>query len=104
MKKLLTSTALLFYLLVLLVFFFAGTYFSAIAGVAKGQGLAGPAIVLGYGVIAAALALLASFFLVAYLGFPQKLKLCSSANLTRLVINRVTPIQVLEVSLSFALT
>ena len=67
MKKLLTPTALLFYLLVLLVFFFAGTYFSAIAGLAIGQGLAGPAIVLGYGVIAAALALLASFFLVAYL-------------------------------------
>lgn len=67
MKKLLTPTALLFYLLVLLVFFFAGTYFSAIFGVVKGQGLAGPAIVLGYGVITAALALLASFFLVAFL-------------------------------------
>lgn len=65
MKKLFKPASLLFYFFMIVVFFFAGVYYAGITGAAEGQGLAGGAIVLGYGVITAFVALLVSF-IIAY--------------------------------------
>jgi len=67
MKKLFRPASLLFYFLVFLCFFVFGTTFAVLIDAAKGQGLAGSAIVLGYGVMFGFFAILASFFLVYYL-------------------------------------
>lgn len=66
MKKLFKPASLLFYLFMILVFFLAGVYYAGITGAAEGQGLAGGAIVLGYGVITAFFALLVSFVIAYY--------------------------------------
>lgn len=66
MKKLFKPASLLFYFFMVIVFFFAGVYYAGITGAAEGQGLAGGAIVLGYGVIAAFIALLVSFIIAYY--------------------------------------
>jgi len=63
MKKLFEPVSLLFYFFMIVVFFFAGVYYAGITGAAEGQGLAGGAIVLGYGVIAAFIALLVSIIM-----------------------------------------
>ncbi len=65
MKKLFQLASLLLYFFVIFVFFFAGVYFAILTKAAEGQGLAGGAIVLGYGVISACIALLFSL-VVAY--------------------------------------
>jgi hypothetical protein len=65
MKKLLKPASLLMYVLVILVFFMAGMTITGISGVAKGQGLAGGAIVFFYGVVTAIIAFILSLF-VAY--------------------------------------
>ena len=65
MKKLIKPSSLLLYLLALVVFLMVGMVFAGITGVAKGQGLAGGAIVLGYGVMFGFIALVISFF-IAY--------------------------------------
>jgi hypothetical protein len=65
--KLLKPTNLLFYFLSLINFIFIGIFFAVVTDAAKGQGLAGGAIVLGYGVIAGAAALIVSIFLAYYL-------------------------------------
>lgn len=66
MKKLFKPASLLFYFFMILVFFIAGMYYAGITGAAEGQGLAGGAIVLGYGVITAFIALLVSFVVAYY--------------------------------------
>lgn len=66
MKKLFKPASLLFYFFMVIVFFFAGVYYAGITGAAEGQGLAGGAIVLGYGVISAFVALLVSFIIAYY--------------------------------------
>lgn len=48
------------------VFFFAGVYYAGITGAAEGQGLAGGAIILSYGVITAFVALLVSVVITHY--------------------------------------
>ena len=48
----------LFYVLTLIAFFFMGMFLAAIVGAAEGQGLAGGAIVLFYGLITAVVALI----------------------------------------------
>ena len=65
--KLLKPINLLFYFLSLINFIFIGIYFAVITDAAKGQGLAGGAIVLGYGVITGAVALIVSIFLAYYI-------------------------------------
>ncbi len=65
--KLLKPINLLFYFLSLINFIFIGIYFAVITEAAKGQGLAGGAIVLGYGVITGAVALIVSIFLAYYI-------------------------------------
>ncbi len=68
MKRYFKLSNLLFYLLVTLLFFFLGMVFAGITGAGKGQGLAGGAIVFGYGVISAVLAFIASIFMAQSLG------------------------------------
>jgi hypothetical protein len=70
MKKILKPANLAFYFLTLLVFFVAGVYFAGLTGAGKNQGLAGGAIVLGWGVLFGGIAFFASFFIVHYA--PQK--------------------------------
>ncbi len=62
MNKLFKPVSLLMYLLVVLVFFIAGMTIAGISGVAEGAGLAGGAIVLFYGLIAAILAFILALF------------------------------------------
>ncbi|MDC7995471.1 hypothetical protein [Altibacter sp. HG106] len=65
MKKLLKPASIVFYLLSAFVFFIVGLYLAGILGAGKNQGLAGGAIVLGYGVLTGGLAFIISFF-IAY--------------------------------------
>jgi hypothetical protein len=66
MKKLFHPSALLLYLLAILVFFVVGAMIAGVAGAGKNQGLAGGAIVFGYGILSAGLSLIAGL-LFAYL-------------------------------------
>ncbi len=65
MKNLFKPACLLMYVLIILVFFMAGMTLAGVSGAAKGQGLAGGAIVFFYGVITAIIAFILSLF-VAY--------------------------------------
>ncbi len=65
MKKLLKPANIAFYFLMLLVFFAIGLYVAGLLGAGKNQGLAGGAIVLGYGVVFGIIAFISSFF-IAY--------------------------------------
>ena len=60
MKNLIKPYSLLLYLLVIIVFFFIGILYAGLVEAGKNQGLAGGAIVLGYGVMSAFFALIAS--------------------------------------------
>ncbi len=66
MKKLIKPACLLLYLLSLLVFFLLGASAAGLAGAAEGQGLAGAAIVIGYGIMAGLAALVAALFVAYY--------------------------------------
>jgi len=68
MKRYFKLSNLLFYLLITLMFFFLGMVFAGITGAGKGQGLAGGAIVFGYGVISAVIAFISSIFIAQLLG------------------------------------
>ncbi len=70
MKKTFKPANLAFYFLAPLAFFIAGLYFAGVTGAGKNQGLAGGAIVLGWGVLFGGIAFFASFFIVHYA--PQK--------------------------------
>lgn len=67
MKKLLKLANIGFYFLMLLVFFVLGLYFAGFIDAGKGQGLAGGAIVVGYGVLFSGIAFIASFFIAYFL-------------------------------------
>ncbi len=62
MKKIFKPASLLFSFLCVLVFFIVGVYYAGFIEAGKNQGLAGGAIVLGWGVLFAAIALVLSFF------------------------------------------
>ncbi|GHB76428.1 hypothetical protein [Persicitalea jodogahamensis] len=66
MKKLIQPASLLLYFLSILVFFVAGLTYAGLTEAGKGQGLAGGAIVLSYGVVAALLALVIALFVACY--------------------------------------
>ncbi|WP_373514425.1 hypothetical protein [Persicitalea sp.] len=66
MKKLIKPASLLLYLLAVLVFFILVLTYGGLSGAGKGQGLAGGAIVFGYGLVAAFLALIVYFFVAFY--------------------------------------
>ncbi|RFN57992.1 hypothetical protein [Marixanthomonas ophiurae] len=65
MKKLLKLANIAFYFLMLLVFFAIGLYVAGLLEAGKNQGLAGGAIVLGYGALFGGIAFIFSFF-IAY--------------------------------------
>lgn len=67
MKKGFKPASIVFYILMFVVFFFIGIYIAGFVGAGKNQMLAGGAIVVGWGVMFAAIAFLASFFIVYYL-------------------------------------
>lgn len=67
MKKLFKPACLLFSLLSLVVFFLIGMFYAGWIDAGKGQGLAGGAIVLGWGVVFALVAFVASFFITYHL-------------------------------------
>lgn len=66
MKKLYKPACLLFYFLMLASFFLLGLLYASWIEAGKGQMLAGGAIVLGYGLLFAGIAFIASFFIVYY--------------------------------------
>ena len=66
MKKLFKPASLLLYMLSLSVFFLMGASYAGISGAAEGQGLAGGAIVFGYGVVFGALSFVAAIFMAYY--------------------------------------
>ncbi|MDN3689593.1 hypothetical protein [Cyclobacterium jeungdonense] len=67
MKKLLKPASLLFNVLCLLVFFLAGTFFAGWIEAGKNQGLAGGAIVFGWGILFAGIAFIVSLILTYHL-------------------------------------
>ncbi|HMQ67812.1 MAG TPA: hypothetical protein PKA90_02710 [Ignavibacteria bacterium] len=73
MKQLLQPPSLIMYLLAILVFDILGMSFAAITGAAKGQGLAGGAIVFMYGVYAAIAALMTAL-IFCYKADPARIK------------------------------
>ncbi|MAZ72871.1 MAG: hypothetical protein CMC70_06965 [Flavobacteriaceae bacterium] len=72
MKKSLFKPARIgFYILMLLSFFMLGLFYADLVDAGKGQGLAGGAIVLGYGIMFSAIAFVASFFIAHFLEISQ---------------------------------
>lgn len=65
MKNFFKPARIAFYILMLLTFFIIGLYFASWIGAGKNQGLAGGAIVLGYGILFGGIAFITSFF-IAY--------------------------------------
>jgi len=72
--KYFNRTKILFYFLVLVNFFIIGMIAAALLSAAEDQGLAGGAIILGYGLITSVVTLLFSFFISGYI-VRNKLKL-----------------------------
>ncbi|MCB0456512.1 MAG: hypothetical protein R2776_04310 [Flavobacteriaceae bacterium] len=66
MKKTLKPASLLFNFLSLILFFIVGLYVAGVMEAGKNQGLAGGAIVLGWGVLFAGIAFILSFFVTRY--------------------------------------
>ena len=67
MKNFFKPARIGFYVLMLLAFFIIGLYYAGYVGASKGEGLAGGAIVLGYGIIFGGVAFVASFFIAHFL-------------------------------------
>lgn len=63
MRKLFKPANIVFSFLMLFLFFIAGLYFAGVTGAGKNQGLAGGAIVLGWGVLFGGIAFISSFFI-----------------------------------------
>ncbi len=68
MKEYFKLSNLLFYLLITFIAFFLGMVFAGITGAGKGQGLAGGAIVFGYGIISAGVSFVISIVLAQWFG------------------------------------
>lgn len=66
MKKIINRASLLLYFQTILVFFFIGISYAGLTNAAKGQGLAGGAIILGYGILFACIAFIASIVVAYY--------------------------------------
>ncbi len=74
MKKLVRPASWLFYLLTIIAFFIGGVTYAILTDATKGQGLAGGAIVLGYGVIAAFVSLIVAMFVAYHVSYPVIIK------------------------------
>ena len=66
MKKFVKPASLLLYSLSIVVFFLTGMFYAGITNAAEGQGLAGGAIVVGYGFLFSLIALVVAFFVAYY--------------------------------------
>ncbi|MCG2419030.1 hypothetical protein K8089_08335 [Aequorivita sp. F47161] len=66
MKNIFKPARIAFYILMLVTFFIVGLYFAGLIDAGKGQGLAGGAIVVGYGFLFAVIAFIASFFIAHF--------------------------------------
>lgn len=64
MSKFIKPSSILFYLLSFVVFVIIGATYAALSGAADGQGLAGGAIVLGYGIMSGLIAIVVAIILV----------------------------------------
>ena len=84
MKNFFKPARIGFYILMLLVFFIIGLYFAGYIEAGKNQGLAGGAIVLGYGVMFGGIAFVASFFIAHFLEI-KKIKIINWAFLVLLL-------------------
>jgi len=82
MKSFFKPARIGFYILMLLVCFVLGLYFAAAIDAGKNQGLAGGAIVVGYGVLFGGIGFVASFFIAHYLQVKNIVKI----NLVLLVL------------------
>jgi len=67
MKRIIRPARIAFYFLMLLTFFVLGLYYAGFIDAGKGQGLAGGAIVVGWGILFGGIAFVASFFIAYYL-------------------------------------
>lgn len=83
MKQLFSPSSIILYLLTILVFDLLGMSFAAITGAAKGQGLAGGAIVFMYGIFAAFAGLLAA---VVYCYHADQLKIKKANRILAVVL------------------
>lgn len=95
MKKLFEPVSLLFYFFMIVVFFFAGVYYAGITGAGEGQGLAGGAIVIGYGFISAFIALLISIMLASYLAREQIVQINKILGIIFLIFIAITAYRIL---------
>ncbi|MEH6765357.1 MAG: hypothetical protein V7655_12710 [Aequorivita antarctica] len=75
MKNFFKPARIGFYILMLLVCFILGLYFAAYIDAGKNQGLAGGAIVMGYGVLFAGIGLVASFFIAHFINVKTIIKI-----------------------------
>lgn len=66
MNKYVKGSSLLLYLLAILTFFILGLIYAGLTDAGKNQGLAGGAIVLGYGVVGSIIGVITSLFVVGY--------------------------------------
>lgn len=85
MNKFIRPASLLLYLMMFVDFFFVGAFVAGFIGATNGQGLAAGAIVLGYGILFAAIAQVAAFFIVQFVGRKQ-VKLVNGSLLIALVV------------------
>ncbi len=67
MKNFFKPARIGFYILMLLAFLVLGLFYADFVDAGKGQGLAGGAIVIGYGVMFGGIAFVASFFIAHFL-------------------------------------
>ncbi len=82
MKKLLKPYCIVFYFLMFLVFFLAGLSFASVIDAGKNQGLAGGAIVLGWGVLFGGIA----FIVAVFTGFRIRPKILVKLNWVLLIV------------------
>ena len=75
MKQLLNAPSIFLYFLAIIAFFFVGVSYAGWVEAGKNQGLAGGAIVIGYGVVAAFIALISALFIAYYIKRPVIVKI-----------------------------
>lgn len=93
MHKLLKPACLLLLFLFFINFFIVGTTFAMLIDVAKDQGLAGSAIILGYGVLFGFFAVVISFFLIFFLPLKSIVKINRFFSILLLMLILVFTIQ-----------
>ncbi|WP_411031892.1 hypothetical protein [Spongiimicrobium sp. 3-5] len=75
MQQLFKPAKLLLYLLAAILGLMLGAMLAGLLGAGKGQGLAGGAIVLGYGVMGSLIAFISSIIIASYLTVKQVIKI-----------------------------